>query len=205
MDIKTHLLIKHLNNNGWRMSPNEKDKENLVIDLLKKGHKTREIAKMAHVSNTTVIKIRAKLRAEVKEEQQQGDQNKKPLSMPSQAFKLFLEGKPVVKVAIELDLTTDQALKIQSDYMVLRNMGLASRVLIENRKNLGAYLGLLDFVNENKIKVKELNHAVYLAHNLDNMKKEKSQLEFDIDTLIDLKKYYETELNEIKRKYYKIR
>jgi hypothetical protein len=44
-----------------------------------------------------------------------------------------------------------------------------------------------------------------LAQNIDNMKKEKSQLEFDIDTLIDLKKYYETELNEIKRKYYKIR
>ena len=29
-----------------------KDKETLVIDLLKKGHITREIAKMAHVSNT---------------------------------------------------------------------------------------------------------------------------------------------------------
>ena len=37
----------------------EKDKENLVIDLLKKGYKTREIAKMAHVSNTTIKKIRA--------------------------------------------------------------------------------------------------------------------------------------------------
>ena len=70
MDIKTHLLINHLNNNGWRMLPNEKDKENLVIDLLKKGHKTREISKMAHVSNTTIKKIRAKLTGEVNEEQQ---------------------------------------------------------------------------------------------------------------------------------------
>ena len=38
------------------MPSNEKDKEKLVIDLLKKGHKTREITKMAHVSNTTVKK-----------------------------------------------------------------------------------------------------------------------------------------------------
>jgi hypothetical protein len=108
-------------------------------------------------------------------------------------------------VAIELDLTTDQALKISSDYLVLWNMGMASRLLMENRNNLGTYLKLLDFLDGNKIKVKDLNHAVDLAQNIDNMKKEKSQLEFDIDTLIDLKKYYETELNEIKRKYYKVR
>jgi predicted nucleic acid-binding Zn-ribbon protein len=84
-------------------------------------------------------------------------------------------------------------------------MGLASRVLMEHRKDLGAYLGLLNFVNENKIRVKDLNHVVGLAQNIDNMKKEKSQLEYDIDTLMDLKKYYEAELDEIKRKYYKIR
>ena len=187
------------------MLPNEKEKENLVIDLLKKGYKTREIVKLAHVSNTTIIKIRAKLPAEVNEELQQSDQNKKPLSVSSEAFKLFLKGKPVVRVAIELDLTTDRALKIQSDYMVLRNMGLASRVLMENRKNLGAYLKLFDYVNENKIKVKDLNHAVELAQNIDNLKQEKKQLEFDIDTLMDEKKWYEKELDEIKREYYKIR
>ena len=171
--------------------------------LAEKRLQTREIVKLAHVSNTTVIKIRAKQPAEIDEEQQQSDQKNKPLSMPSQAFKLFLEGKPVVKVAIELDLTTDQALKISSDYLVLWNMGMVSRVLMENRNNLGAYFKLLDFLDGNKIKVKDLNHAVDLAHNIDNLKKEKSQLEFDIDTLIDLKKYYERELDEIKRKYYK--
>ena len=67
-------------------------------------------------------------------------------------------------------------------------MGKASRVLMENRKNLGAYLGLFDFVNENKIKVKDLNHAVDLARNIENLKKEKTQLEFDIDMLMDEKK-----------------
>ena len=78
------------------MLPDEKDKEKLVIDLLKKGYKTREIVKLAHVSNTTVKKNRQKLTAEVKEEQSNSDQKNKPLSVSSQAFKLFLEGKPVV-------------------------------------------------------------------------------------------------------------
>ena len=51
--------------------------------------------------------------------------------------------------------------------------------------------------------MKDLNHAVDLARNISNLKKEKAQLEFDIDTLMDEKKWYEKELDEIKREYYK--
>ncbi len=178
--------------------------EALVIDLLKKVTKQGRLQRW-HMFQIPLSLKRAKLRAEVNEEQQRSEQNKKQSSIQSQAFKLFLEGKPVVKVAIELNLETDQALKIQSDYMVLRNMGLASRVLMEHRKDLGAYLGLLEFVNENKIKVKELNHAVGLAKNINNLKQEKAQLEYELDTLMDVKKWHEKELDEIKREYYKIR
>lgn len=48
---------------------------------------------------------------------------------------MFLECKTVVQLAIGLDLTTNQGL-IRSDYLILRNMEMASRVLKENRKNL---------------------------------------------------------------------
>ena len=57
-------------------------------------------------------------------------------------------------------------------------------------------------MNGNKIKVKDLNHAIDLAHNIKNLKSGKAQLEYDIYTLMDSKKYYETELDEIKKKYY---
>jgi hypothetical protein len=53
--------------------------------------------------------------------------------------------------------------------------------------------------------VKDLNHVVGLAQNIDNLKKEKAQIEFDIDTPIDTKKWYEAELDEIKNKHYEIR
>ncbi len=181
-----------------------KDKEALVIDLLEKGYTTREIAKIALVSFTFIKKERMKLTGEVNEEHQD-DQKKKPLSIPSQAFKLFLEGKSIVKVAIELDLPTDQVLKIHFDYLILQNMEMFSHVLTENRKNLDAYLGLFDFVNGNNIKVNDLNQAVHLAQNIGNLRKEKAQLEYDLDMLMDTKKWYEKELNEIKNKYYKIR
>ncbi len=186
------------------MIMNGQDKEALVIDLLNKGHTTREIAKQAHVSFFEIKKIRMKLTGDVSEEHQE-DQKKKPLSIPSKAFKLFLEGKSIVKVAIELDLPTDQVLKIHSDYLILQNMERASRILTENRKNLGAYLSLFDFVNGNNIKVNDLNESVHLARNISNLKKEKSQLEYDLDMLMDTKKWYEKELDEIKNKYYKTR
>ncbi len=183
---------------------NRQQKENLVIDLLNQGISVPQIAKQAHMSFTDIKKIRQKLTGEVSEEHQE-DQKKKPLSIPSQAFKLFLEGKSVVEVAIGLDIPTDQVLKIHSDYLILRNMGMASRVLTENRKNLAAYLKLFDFLDGNNVKAEDLNHAVDLAQNISNLKKEKIQLEYDIDTLMESKKYYEMELDEIKNKYYKIR
>ncbi len=184
---------------------NRQQKEKLIIDLLNQGVSVPQIAKQAHVSFSDIKKIRMKETGDVSEDQKQEDQKKKQLSIPSQAFRLFLEGKSVVEVAIGLDLPTDQVLKIHSDYLILRNMGMASRVLTENRKNLAAYLKLFDFLDGNNVKAEDLNHAVELAQNLSNLKKEKVQLEYDIDTLMESKKYYEMELDEVKRKYYKIR
>ncbi len=60
-------------------------------------------------------------------------------------------------------------------------------------------------MNGNNIRVNDLNQAVHLARDISNLKKEKTQLKFDIDTLMESKKYYEMELEEIKNKYYKIR
>ena len=64
-----------------------KDKKALVIDLVKKGHTTRMIVKMAHVSNPAVKKTKQKITKNANED----DQKKKPLSVSSQAFRLFLE------------------------------------------------------------------------------------------------------------------
>ena len=184
---------------------NRQQKENLVIDLLNQGLSVPQIAKQAHMSFTDIKKIRMKITGEVSDEHRKEGQKKKLLSIPSQAFKLFLEGKSIVQVAIMLDLPTDQALKIHSDYLMLQNMERVSRMLTENRKNLDSYLCLFDFVDGKNIKMTYFNQAVHLAQNMSNLKKEKAQLEFDIDMLMESKKYYEMELDEIKNKYYKIR
>jgi transposase len=69
---------------------NEKEKETLVIDLLKKCHKTRGIAKMANVSNTTIKKIRQKTTNNAIEEK--NEPKSKPLSIPS-SFQTIFRGQ----------------------------------------------------------------------------------------------------------------
>ena len=179
---------------------NEKEKEAMVIELLNKGLPVREIARQAHVSFSYIKKTKAKITGEVDKDEKE---KKNPLSIPSRAFKLFLKGRSIVQVAIGLDLPTEQILKVHADYLVLRNMGRTSNVLMEKRKDLDAYLKLLDYVKGNSIQVKDLDHVIDLAHNIDNLKKEKTQLENDIDMLMDEKKWYEKELDELKREYYK--
>jgi transposase len=187
------------------MTPNEKDKEKLVIDLLKKGYKTREISKMAHVSNTTVKKNRQKLTAEVKEEQEQSDQNKKQLSIPSQAFNLFQEGKSVVQVTTGLDLTTEQALKIHSDYLTLQNRQDVVSMLIENENKPTELLELLHYLRESHLILKDVKEIVDIKKNIKNYNSEMDKLDLDTFHAKEFLKYYNQEIDKMKYKYYDLK
>jgi transposase len=184
--------------------PSAKDKEKLVIELLKKGYKTREIVKLAHVSNTTVMKIRAKLTAEAKAEQQeqQGDQKKKPLSIPSQAFNLFQEGKSLVQVTTGLDLTTDQAIKIQSDYLTLQNRQDVVSMLIENENKPTELLELLYYLRESRLSLKDVKEIVDIRRDITKYKMERDQLDVDTFNAKEVLKYYQSETDKMKNKYY---
>ena len=75
---------------------NEKENEKLVMDLLKKGHTTRGISKMANVSNTTIKKIRQKITKNAVEEKI--EPKNKPLSISSQALIFFWRASPLSRL-----------------------------------------------------------------------------------------------------------
>lgn len=180
------------------MLPNEKDKENLVIDLLKKGHKTREISKMAHVSNTTIKKIRQK----IKKVDIEDDQKKKPLSVSSQAFKLFLKGKSTVQVAIGLDLPPDNILKIHSDYMTLQNRQDFVSILDGKGNSLKGFLEILHHLKENRISIKDIKDIVDIKKEISDLKVERDRLELDNFNAEETLKYFHLEINKFQNKRY---
>lgn len=82
--------------NIWHLST--KEKKDLAIELIEQGILTREIANQAHLSLSTIAKIRKELEGDTSEK------ISKTKSTQAQAFKLFEKNKTPVQVAIKLDI-----------------------------------------------------------------------------------------------------
>ena len=160
-----------------------------------KGLTSREIAKQQHVSFSYIKKVRAKITGDV-------DEKKNPLSVPSKAFRLFLKGRFIVQVAIGLDLPTYQALKIHSDYLALQNRQDVISILFENRNNPTELLKLVRYFRENQLGLKDVKEAVDIKKNIKNRKSEKNKLDLDTFYAKEFLKYYNQEIDKLKKTYY---
>ena len=134
---------------------NEQDKEALVIDLLNKGHTARQIAKQAHVSFTDITKIKRKVTGEYV-----GDNIEKSKSMASQSFRMFLENKSLVDVAIALDIPTEQVISIYKDYLTLQRMSMVVSILDKHRRSIPAFITWFEYIEKNNVKVKDITNAI---------------------------------------------
>src|SRR5215204_2994512 len=100
------------------MTLSREEKEKLVLELYyDKGYTYREIAKELRMSPNQIREI-------IKRHEEKNDaivNKKKMLSLSSQAYKLFSEGKTNVQVAIKLDLPQEQITQFRLEYWRLQN------------------------------------------------------------------------------------
>jgi hypothetical protein len=134
---------------------NEQDKEALVLDLLNKRYTARQIAKQAHISFTDIARIKRKATGELME-----DNKEKIKSMASQSFRMFLENKSLVDVAIALDIPTEQVISIYKDYLTLQRMSKIVSILNKHRGSIPAFLTWFEYIEKNKVKVKDITKAI---------------------------------------------
>jgi hypothetical protein len=97
------------------------EKENLIIDLYNQRQNYKEIARTARVSVRDIKPVLEKAEKErekklglstQKRKDNESDNNQRQkLSIPSQAYQLFSEGKTPLEVAIELNLREGQVTK----------------------------------------------------------------------------------------------
>lgn len=80
------------------------EKEKRIIELLKEGKTSRQIAETVHVSFGDIGTIRRRLTGAQEEKDQSASNhlNTKSKSVRTQAFQLFSKGKSRVEVAIQL-------------------------------------------------------------------------------------------------------
>jgi len=178
------------------MKMGKKEKENLVIDLLNKGHNVQYISKVAHVSFGFIADMRK--RATGKDIEEDKDI---PLTTFSKAFKLFLEKKTLVEVAILLDLPTEEVLIFHSDYLTLQNNQNVATILKKHRNNLAPFFKWFDYIEKNNMKAHDLNVAIrhvnklnVLDKKVEDRKNEVKKITYDRDYLLD-------NLGDLQRKY----
>ena len=113
--------------------PTRAEKEKLVIELYEQGKTIREIAKEVHLSFGTISRIIKRHNGELQTVLVQNVEQKLE-TIDTRAFKLFEEGKTPVKVAIELDLRSDDVTRLYTEYLKLKGLEELS-LLYEERKD----------------------------------------------------------------------
>jgi hypothetical protein len=97
---------------------NREEEEKMVLDLYyNKGYTYKQLTRELRMSPNHIREI-------IKRHEEKNDtitNKKKMLSLSSQAYKLFLEGKTNVQVAIMLDLPQEQVTQLRLEYWRLQN------------------------------------------------------------------------------------
>jgi hypothetical protein len=95
-------------------------------------------------------------------------------------------GKSVVQIAIGLDPSTDQVLKIHSDYLALQNRQDVVSMLTENGNKTTELLKLLYYLRESRLSLKDVKEIGDIKRDINKYKLERGQLELDTPTQMKL-------------------
>jgi hypothetical protein len=102
---------------------NKFEKHDLILSLLKEGKTYRDICHIAHVSPRDIKPILKKYeqqkRLENNKKENTQTTTQKKLSLSSQAFKLFKDGKEPIEVSIILDLQYKKVSKFWYQFLKL--------------------------------------------------------------------------------------
>ena len=160
-----------------------RDKEKLVMKLLKEEKNWQQIAKEAHVSCSFISTVKKKIVGEPVDDSMK-------LSIPSQALKLFSEGKSVLDVTIELDRPLEEIRIYYEDY--LDTMKLSDLILLMefHQENLPTIKKMIRFILSNPVSKNDLLVALALATDISRLKNVKKRLEENISSLNEKRGLY---------------
>ena len=172
-------------------SPN--DKEKLVMRLLEEDKNFQEIAKAAHVSFSFISNVNKKRLG-------QDTSVIKKLSIPSQALKLFSEGKSLIEVTITLDRPSSEIRKYHEDYLRLKNMDYLVSLIETHQNNIPTISKLIKYIIQNAFTDIDLMVALKLVKDIPRLKSTKKNLEDKIEILNEAKNLLENN-NKRRNKY----
>src|SRR5215204_304369 len=121
---------------------NRQERQRLVLELYNQGKSIREIAKEARMSFRDIGVILNKAVEEKAEGLKEKHEEIQQLSVSSQAYKLFSEGKTPLEVAIALNLKESEATKYYKEYWKLKQLHNLNMVYEETKDDIEPFLRL---------------------------------------------------------------
>ena len=152
------------------------------MKLLEENKNFQEIAKEAHVSFTFISMLKKKMLG------QDMTVNKR-LSIPTQALKLFSEGKSLIEVTITLDRPISETRGYHSDFLRLKNMDYLVSLFESHRDILPTVSKLIKYAIKNPLTKNDLLIALELVYDINRLKNVKKTLEEKIEILNEAKNH----------------
>ena len=158
------------------------EKEKLVMKLLEENKNFQEIAKEAHVSFSFISMVKKKMLGE------DLTVNKR-LSIPTQALKLFSEGKSLIEVTITLDRPISETRGYHSDFLRLKNMDYLVSLIESHIDILPTVSKLIKHIIQNPFTKNDLIIALELVYDINRLRSVKKTLEEKIEILNEAKNH----------------
>jgi hypothetical protein len=168
------------------------DKEKRIMKLLEEDRTFKEIAQKEHVS-FSFISIANKKRLGL-------DQSvKKQSSIPTQALKLFSEGKSVIEVIIILDRPSAEICKYHDDYLRLKNRSYLVFLIEAYHDSLPTIVKIIKYLIQNPSTKDDLIATVALVKDIPKLRNIKQNLEEKIRELTKRKNCLLNEIQDIRQ------
>jgi hypothetical protein len=170
------------------------ERKRLVIELYNQGKTYRETSKEARISPRDIGVILNKIVEEKtegskEENNNDADKNKEEeqqsLSLSTQAYKLFSEGKTPLEVSITLDLRESEATKFCREYWKLEQLHNLNMVHEEIKEDdIGYFLKLYKLAKAKGMGIEQVIDVLAIANNdLPSIEEQLKKLRNDICTL----------------------
>jgi DNA-binding CsgD family transcriptional regulator len=158
------------------MGLTRQEKEKLVLDLRSQGKTFRQIAKEAQISPRDIKDILNK----------KAGSEEQSLSISSQAYQLFSQGKTPLEVAIALNLREEDATQYYKEYWNLKHLYNLNQVYEEVKDDgIQHFLSLYKSAKAAGMGIQQVisllkianNHLPAVEYRLQELRKEKASLE----------------------------
>jgi len=169
------------------------EKEKWVIKLSNQGKTIREIAQIVHMSFADISSI---IRRETGEDE---EESRIRMSKSSQALKLFEEGNAPIKVAIKLDMETQEVDRLYREYWNLKGLYHLRQVYAELRGDISSFLKLYQITKKEGMGVEQVVNALKIVEKLPSLQSEYDYVRGDVFALKGQQEKLEHDLYELNK------